>query len=66
MEIIIILTLGIVSAILTIGMMNMQKEINRQKDRANEWKNKYLEDLGKQEKQYCDLEKNSFSKTKRY
>lgn len=64
MEIIIILTLGIVSAILTIGMMNMQKEINRQKGRANEWKNKYLEDLEKQEKQYCDLEKIVFQKQK--
>ena len=64
MEIIIILTLGIVSAILTIGMINMQKEIDRQKGRANEWKNKYLEDLGKQEKQYCDLEKIVFQKQK--
>ena len=65
MEVIVIITLAIVSGILTIGMINMHEEIQIQKGRAIEWKNRYLEEIEKNEKEYAKLDKEVVQKDKK-
>ena len=65
MEVIVIITLAIVSGILTIGMINMHEEVQIQKGRATEWKNRYLEEIEKNEKEYAKLDKEVVQKDKK-
>lgn len=65
MEIIIIITLALVSGILTIGMINMHEEVQIQKGRATEWKNRYLEEVEKAATEYSKLEKEVILKDKK-
>lgn len=48
MEILIIF-LALACAILTIGMIYMQEELNNQKNRAREWKTKFLTEMEEEE-----------------
>lgn len=65
MEIIIIITLALASGILTIGMINMHEEVQIQKGRATEWKNRYLEEVEKAATEYSKLEKEVIVKDKK-
>jgi regulator of replication initiation timing len=54
MEILVIF-LSMACAVLVIGMIYMQKEIDRQKFRAEEWKCRYLTEMEEEEKKKNDL-----------